>query len=1518
MKMLSNLLGLKIVIIWAFWSFISQNSAFSQTIQPMQNRMFSASVCQRDTVVVAIRSNNTPSLDSLSMALLIDTNLFVWIGFNQVHSFINSASIQVGLGNPLRLSFHSNPGDTVALGTHTWLQLLLVPKQAGILSIPWDTAGSVTLDSIGQPYEAVQWFNGALTVNPVLRTLDIRFICEGDSSVFGGISYFVSGTYYDTLQSTFGCDSITELRLTVLSDSVVRASRGICSNGTIFWGGITINQPGLYIDTLVNAAGCDSIIHLTVNLLPNSSYDLFDTLCANQIYIFLGDTITNSGIYPRIVTAFNGCDSTVVLHLHVIPVRGTNLNASVCQGSPFNFGGSPVSTSLPGLFLISDTLLSGLGCDSIVNMSLRIWPTNSDTTRAEICDGDTYTFNNMNLFTTGVYRDTLVNQFGCDSFRVLILSVRPQGRRILSDTLCPGQSISFGNTTISLPGLYSDTLTNQFGCDSIVQLTLVGGIRDTSSLTASICQGSSYLFNGLSLTSAGVYNSVFVNRWGCDSLVYLTLTVAPSYLLVFHDTLCAGDTLYLGNMPITQSGLYTDSLRSSSGCDSLIRRNVFFRPLPSSVQNLSICAGDTLWINGTPYFSATSVLDTIPGSLCDSLVGYHIAVDTFPTRYIYLTLCPGQSYTWNGLVLNQAGLYYDTLNVPNGCDSLLVLQLYYVTPRSIQTSQRICQGDSVWWGSVYLFTSGIYRDTVRSYLGCDSLWLSLQLNVHIPFRDSLSDTVCFNEPYIFGSDTLRQSGIYSDTVAGVSGCDSIHVLFLHVRPSVDTTIHVTYPFGTYYQVGNYAFNTTGRFVVRFPLSNGCDSTVTLNLLIEPPIFGGSGGIRPGFCNGGGNCGPGCGYRPYTTVIEDVYGCIGDTVEVPVWIYNSTGVAAITHTINLDSNKVRFVGVSSILPNINNGSIAFNATTFSTPNGSRYQFRFAWFDTTALSFGAAVLYKVRLLIIDSARSDLAWDLLNSGQCEYGNLAGSPIARAIWYNGLSHGGVRLFKREASLCPGQSYQFYGRSLSTSGVYVQNVRSSVAGCDSLIYLNLWVNDSIGRQLSWVICSGDRVSFNGNNNIQTPGIYHYRGISYLGCDSLVSMTLSVLQNSSHTIYDTVPFGTLYRVGPFFFDRPGTYTTILRSANGCDSVLTLHIVFSSNGRIITSVGGNYGSVGDTVLVPVTITNRTVFSGFSYFIDFDSSLLHFVGLDSVASVFAGALRCVDTTRLTPAGIRKNIFVDGNWANLIATTTLNVGYLKFRIMRPGPALLSWVIDSNSGSKYRDLTGNYLDSCIWVNGWVYGGATHRLVNDTICRGSNYQFGIQSLDSSGIYMSSQFSATMGDSLTTLKLIVLDNPDSLEISLNSTRDSLKLTGIYSSVSWYRDSILQPFYGNTMPILRSGSHAYYAIGHSTLCGDDTSNVMVWPSASVREQLSSRAGAWILYPNPNSGRMYLRKKDDGCHGTWRLSIRDHAGKKVFERSIQAFENQCEIELDAENLKPSVYILTIMDDQHAIWHEKVIIQ
>ena len=1752
---------------------LNYNLSSGQSLQPMQNRLNSLPVCFGDTLVVDVRSTNTPSMDSLALGVLIDTNLFSWVGFTQVHPFINSASIQAGPGNPYLLSFHSNSNDTVGFGSHTWFKILLLPKLAGIATLHWDTAGSVILDSIGQPYEAVIWIDGNPLIYPILRNVIPRFICDGDSSFFGGNNYFVSGIYRDTLQSSFGCDSINEMHLTVLSDSVVNASQGICYNGTINWGGLSITQPGLYVDTLLNSAGCDSIIHLMVYLLPNSTYNLFDTICSGQLYIFQGDTLINPGIYPFTISAYNGCDSTIVLDLTVLPVLVTNLDSSICQGEPFFFGGQTVSSSVPGQQLLSDTLVSiygcdsvlnlrlrilprttdtlrisrcfgdlyyfnntylsvggiyidtlinhlgcdslsvlvlnirpqqlvalfdticsgvfysfgnqivsltgtyrdtlqssfgcdsiielhmlvlsnsishsmqglcpngsivwggiiitqpgvfvdtltnssgcdsiinltvfllpssnsnifdtvcsdspyiflgdtlltqgvftfvisasngcdstvllhlahlpivrsfldtiicqgstylfgsqlissslagmqiltdtfvsAVGCDSIVNMRLRILPRTSDTSRISICFGDTYMFNNLSLSIGGTYLDTLVNHFGCDSIRVLYLTIRPQLQNHFIDTICPGQLVSFGNQILSLPGTYQDTLNASIGCDSVLTLVLVEGLRDSVTTSDTICQGTPYVFNGQSLSTSGNYTAVYTNRWGCDSVIRLALVVNQSYTVLDFDTLCMGDTLFFGGVSITSNGVYSDSLRSLSGCDSIVTKNVWFRPMPVIQRNVTLCAGDTLWIGGMPYFSNGVILDTIQNLNCDSLVRYQITTLPYLSRTVNITLCQGQSYLWDNLLLNQAGVFYDTVLVSNGCDSIITLNLGYIVPTLVQTNQWLCQGDSLFFASVYLSTSGIYRDTIRSINGCDSVWLRLQLNVHSPLRDTLQDSVCFNEPYIFGTDTLRFSGVYTDTIPGLSGCDSIHTLFLYVRPSVDTTINVFYPFGTYYPVGNYVFNTTGRFVVRLPLPNGCDSIVILNLIIQPPISGGTGGGGTGI-GGPGNWGPGCGYFPYTTVIEDVYGCVGDTVEVPIWLYNAADIASFSHTIDLDSSKVRFIGINSILSTLNSGTLTYNAAMFSTTTGSRYQFRLNWVDTNAYSFGSAVLYKIRLLITDSSRSSLIWDLQNVGLCQYGTITGNPVSNPAWYNGLSHGGVRLFRKDVSLCYGQVFQFYGTTISSSGVYVHQVSGIGSGCDSLIYLNLWINDSIGRQINWEICSGDRVTFNGNF-VHAPGVYNYIGFSYMGCDSIVSMTLNVRQNSANTIYDTIPYGTLYQVGPFFFDKPGTYTTILRAANGCDSVLTIHLVFSSNGRIVTSIGGNYGMVGDTIIVPLIIKNRIPFSGFAYHIDYDSSLLHFVGMDSVFSLFSGSLNCIDTVYAGPLGIRKKIILDGLSANYLLSNTIRVAQLKFRIMRPGAAILSWMIDSIYRSRYMSLSGTQLDSTVWVNGWIYGGVYHGIVQDTICQGNNYQFGIQVLDSAGVYLSRQLSSLLADSLVTLNLFVIDNPDTLLISLNSQRDSLILNGIYSSVSWYRDSIIQPFYGNSMPVSGIGTHSYFAIGQSPDCGDDTSVVLVWPSVSVNSLTSN--GNWVLYPNPNSGRMNLRKLNSSCLGNIGISLLDQTGKKVLQKTLPNLYDNCDFEFLADGLKPAVYILKIVEENQSISYFKIIIQ
>jgi len=1678
----------------------------AQTLQPMRNNLFSSSICLGDTLRIDVSSTNVPGLDSLSLAVSIDTNQFQFIGYHSLHPFLDPLNIQISTGNPIRFSFNSLPNQSINYGNYSWMQMILVPKVSGSVALPWDTSGHIVRDSIGQPYESILWFDLSTVVRPVIRTTIFRSICQGDSSFFSGSNLFASGSYFDTLQSIFSCDSIVELNLTVISDSVVQALQGICQNGNIFWGNYVITSPGLYIDTLINQAGCDSIVHLQVFPWPSPVYDLYDTICSGQRYLFFGDTLMNYGVYPHITTSFNGCDSTVVLHLEVLPSFRTHLVDTVCSGLVVSFGNQLIQTGQSGTYLYADTLSAINSCDSIVLLELFVVPITRDTIRTNLCFGDSVLFNNRFLRQSGFYLDTLSNFYGCDSLIILNLIVNPQNSQTLIDTLCPGQTMVFGGLTLSSPGTYTDTLTGYNGCDSLVVLQLYPGFRDSVNLSVQLCYGLTYPFNGVNLDTAGIFTGYFQNVWGCDSIVRLNLSFNPNYYLNVFDTLCAGDTLFIGNQYVTNTTTIHDSLLSVAGCDSIVSRQVYFRPWPARSVFYDACVGDTIWFNGSPYYTTTSVSDTvnsligcdsilifnlnvhpnlfvtirdticpgdtrffgnqaltnpgfyydtlqsnygcdsvvelrllvgrtdslfsavqlcqgssylfngqiitspglyrglyrnswgcdsvvlvqisllpsysqsvfdtvcandtawvngqmvtsnsvivdsllsvngcdslaihhvfftplpvrsIPISLCagdtfwlnglayfqnqilndtipnilgcDSIIRHHIMVISIPQTFMNAVVCLGQSYQFNGINIQTPGIYYDTLQSVYGCDSVIVLNLVQQRPISVSFNQTICLGDSLFFNQQFISQAGVYLDTLISIVGCDSIYTSLNVTIHVPVRDTIRDSICHGQYYLFGMDTIRSGGLYIDTIPGSTGCDSVKLLFLHVLPNYDTTINVTYPFGSYYVVSRFIFNTTGRFVIRIPAVNGCDSTITLHLIIEPPVTigGGSNGSNPP--GGPGNWGPGSGYHPFTTVIDNVYGCVGDTIEIPVWLYNAVGVTGIRHAVDFDSTKIKFVGLRDVMPQLANSTLNYNASTNPTPVGPRHQFRLTWSDTAVLNINYAVLYKIRALVLDTGLISMNWDLVNSGNSEYLNAASVPITGSVWHGSLTRGGARLYKRRVSVCQGQSFNFYGLNLISSGIYVKNI-SGQPGCDSIIHMDFWVNDTAGRNITWSICSGNTVTFNGSN-LSNPGVYVSSHLSHSGCDSIVILNLEVLGNSSTTIYDTVPYGTLYQVGPYFFDRPGTYTTIFRSANGCDSVLTLHIVFSPRGRIMTSLSGAYGLIGDTVTLSINIKNLNPFSGLFYHIDYDSSLLQFVSMDSVAPRFNNLIYCIDSLYSTSQGIRKKLVINGPLASNLNLDTFRLAQLKFRILRPGASRLRWLTDSLNLSTYYNGNGSVVDSLVWSNGWVVGGVSHRYMDDTICKGSTYQFGLQTLDSSGLYLSIQPSSGMLDSITILRLYVIDNPDTPQISINLTRDTLFLNGLYNSVVWFRNNVPQPFYGNFLPITVGGTHTYIAVGRSLRCGNDTSAYFVWPTSSVSNITSPEI--WRISPNPTDGFVTVFKRDLSILTPVRISLLNYAGHIVFDKLFTDMISDHKLILDFTNLPSSMYILRISE-------------
>ncbi len=348
----------------------------------------------------------------------------------------------------------------------------------------------------------------------VQATVDLT-ICEGQTAE----GYSVPGVYTDTFISDAGCDSIRILNLFVRPRSFSSLTQTICE-GDDYLGYTT---SGVYRDTLVAANGCDSVRTLDLTVLPLSRSILTQTICEGTS--FLG--YSSSGTYRDTLVAANGCDSIRTLTLTVIPRIRTVVNRSICEGQSLE--GYTVS----GTYV--DTLLSAAGCDSIRTLILTVQPRQFSTLSQTICSGESY----LGYTLAGTYVDTLLSAVGCDSIRTLILTVKPLAASLLSQTICAGTAVEGYTQT----GTYVDTFTAANGCDSIRTLRLTVLPLGRSFLRESICSGQQFL----GYTETGTYVDTLVAANGCDSIRTLELNViTPVQPALGGDTtLCRGLSLTL-------------------------------------------------------------------------------------------------------------------------------------------------------------------------------------------------------------------------------------------------------------------------------------------------------------------------------------------------------------------------------------------------------------------------------------------------------------------------------------------------------------------------------------------------------------------------------------------------------------------------------------------------------------------------------------------------------------------------------------------------------------------------------------------------------------------------------------------------------------------------------------------------------------------------------------------------------------------------------------------------------------
>jgi len=211
-----------------------------------------------------------------------------------------------------------------------------------------------------------------LTVHPTYTDTIIDTICFGTSYTLPtGTVVNTTGTYTDTLPTIFGCDSIIITQLTVTAPPVTVQNDTICMGYTFIRpSGLTTQTAGQYIDTVTTNLGCDSVVITNLTVTPPPVTIAFDTICQGNTYTRpSGISVSTAGQYVDTLITAASCDSVIITNLTVNPTSATTTYDTICTGSGFTLGNGTVVTTA-GSYPV--TLPNRFGCDSVSTTILTV------------------------------------------------------------------------------------------------------------------------------------------------------------------------------------------------------------------------------------------------------------------------------------------------------------------------------------------------------------------------------------------------------------------------------------------------------------------------------------------------------------------------------------------------------------------------------------------------------------------------------------------------------------------------------------------------------------------------------------------------------------------------------------------------------------------------------------------------------------------------------------------------------------------------------------------------------------------------------------------------------------------------------------------------------------------------------------------------------------------------------------------------------------------------------------------
>jgi len=315
-----------------------------------------------------------------------------------------------------------------------------------------------------------------------------------------------------------------------------------------------IYRPTLVVNT--EAGGCitstSDTLAFYIDVRQKYAENQYDAICMGSYYsgngfdnvLITNDTILGSLQYnPNNTT----CPDSLLIYITALPTTYTNYFDSRCwTGEPaiYNDHGFSFEYTQPGITEHVLELQSTQGCDSVITLTLTVAEQITHDFSLHCCDS-TYTWDGRIYDHAGDFEWAYTSIAGCDSIVTLHLTMgNPQHYEF--DTITCVDFV-WNGTTYNTTGDYTQTFETHDGCDSTVvcHLTKDNTIDNLTPEYISTCD--SYTWLGTTYTVSDIYSDTLTTTLGCDSIVHLNLdithTPAPIIGCSNDNAVIFGDTV---------------------------------------------------------------------------------------------------------------------------------------------------------------------------------------------------------------------------------------------------------------------------------------------------------------------------------------------------------------------------------------------------------------------------------------------------------------------------------------------------------------------------------------------------------------------------------------------------------------------------------------------------------------------------------------------------------------------------------------------------------------------------------------------------------------------------------------------------------------------------------------------------------------------------------------------------------------------------------------------------------------